>query len=214
MIAPGARLTDVKRRHKALVRADGAVALGDDGRLDPPHRRAGAGPRRLQRLDVLARRDAEGPDLDRRAARRDPGGDGRALARGLRSTSARRVDRMSRSTAAERVDNIGGGLQRDFTTNAIDRRAEMRREQASADATATAARSRAADPRVSSPPFRRRRPRSRRASRFRARRPPRLREQPIPRPTLTRTTPGLTRASASRPIRWNVSRASGTARIR
>jgi modification methylase len=29
MIAPGADLFDVKRRHKALVRADGAIALGD-----------------------------------------------------------------------------------------------------------------------------------------------------------------------------------------
>src|SRR6266849_1544381 len=28
MISPGARLTDAKRRHKALVRADGAIALG------------------------------------------------------------------------------------------------------------------------------------------------------------------------------------------
>jgi modification methylase len=29
MIAPGAGLFDAKRRHKALVRADGAIALGD-----------------------------------------------------------------------------------------------------------------------------------------------------------------------------------------
>jgi len=29
LVTPGARLTDAKRRHKALVRADGAVALGD-----------------------------------------------------------------------------------------------------------------------------------------------------------------------------------------
>jgi modification methylase len=29
MITPGARLTDAKRRHKALVRADGAVSLGE-----------------------------------------------------------------------------------------------------------------------------------------------------------------------------------------
>ena len=29
MIAPGAKLPDAKRRHKALVRADGAVSLGD-----------------------------------------------------------------------------------------------------------------------------------------------------------------------------------------
>src|SRR5262249_22667899 len=29
LIAPGAKLVDGKRRHKALVRADGAIALGD-----------------------------------------------------------------------------------------------------------------------------------------------------------------------------------------
>ena len=29
MIAPGAKLVDAKRRHSALVRADGAIALGD-----------------------------------------------------------------------------------------------------------------------------------------------------------------------------------------
>ena len=45
---------------------------GRSGRLDPPHRRAGAGPRRLQRLDLLASRDAEGARLDRRAARGNP----------------------------------------------------------------------------------------------------------------------------------------------
>ena len=28
-MTPGARLTDAKKRHKALVRADGAVSLGD-----------------------------------------------------------------------------------------------------------------------------------------------------------------------------------------
>ena len=80
MISAGAKLVDAKKRHKALVRADGAVALGDAGRLDPPHGRAGAGPRRLQRLDLLASRNAEGARLDRRAARRDPGGDGAARA--------------------------------------------------------------------------------------------------------------------------------------
>ena len=61
LVTPGAMLVDAKKRHKALVRADGAVSLGDSGRLDPPHRRAGARARRLQRLDLLARRDAEGP---------------------------------------------------------------------------------------------------------------------------------------------------------
>ena len=29
LVAPGAQLVDAKRRHKALVRADGAVALGE-----------------------------------------------------------------------------------------------------------------------------------------------------------------------------------------
>jgi modification methylase len=29
MVAPGAKLTDIKRRHRALVRADGAVSLGE-----------------------------------------------------------------------------------------------------------------------------------------------------------------------------------------
>ena len=77
LVAAGARLVDAKRRHAALVRADGAIALGETRRLDPPHRRARAGARSLQRLDVLARGDAEGPRLDRRAARRDPRRDGR-----------------------------------------------------------------------------------------------------------------------------------------
>ena len=30
MIKPGAKLVDAKKRHKALVRADGAVSLGDN----------------------------------------------------------------------------------------------------------------------------------------------------------------------------------------
>ena len=29
MVAPGAKLVDAKRRHKALVRADGAVSVGE-----------------------------------------------------------------------------------------------------------------------------------------------------------------------------------------
>ena len=49
------------------------------GRLDPPHGRGGAGLRRLQRLDLLARRDQEGPQADRRAARRNPLRDGGGL---------------------------------------------------------------------------------------------------------------------------------------
>ncbi len=47
-----------------------------DCRLDPPHRRAGAGSRRLQRLGLLARGNLQRPDLDRRAARGGQGRDG------------------------------------------------------------------------------------------------------------------------------------------
>ena len=46
------------------------------GRLDPPHRRAGARAGSLQRLDLLASADAEGPHADRRAARGGALGDG------------------------------------------------------------------------------------------------------------------------------------------
>ena len=45
--APGQRAGARRRRHRARR----------DGRLDPPHRRAGAGARSLQRLGLLARRD-------------------------------------------------------------------------------------------------------------------------------------------------------------
>src|SRR3981189_3772510 len=55
---PGSR----RRRHHARRQ----------GRLDPPHGCGGAGLRRLQRLDLLAHRDQEGPAPDRRAARRNP----------------------------------------------------------------------------------------------------------------------------------------------
>ena len=74
LISPGIKLIDAKRRHRALVRADGACPRRS-GRLDPPHRRAGAGPRSLQRLDLLAHRDAEGLDRDRHAARAGALGD-------------------------------------------------------------------------------------------------------------------------------------------
>ena len=69
LVSPGALLVDAKKRHKATVRADGAVSLGDNGRLDPPHRRAGARSGSLQRLDLLACANAEGPQADRRTAR-------------------------------------------------------------------------------------------------------------------------------------------------
>ena len=43
-----------------------------NGRLDPPDRRNCPRSRRLQRLDLLARRDAERPDTHRRTARESP----------------------------------------------------------------------------------------------------------------------------------------------
>ena len=49
------------------------------GRLDPSDRRSGARPRSLQRLDLLACRNAAGPDRDRHAAGAGAGGDGRGL---------------------------------------------------------------------------------------------------------------------------------------
>ena len=71
------------RRRQARHRGAGARrrrgALGEQ--VGSIHR-IGAlaqGARRLQRLDLLARRDAEGPHPDRRAARRDQGGDGGSL---------------------------------------------------------------------------------------------------------------------------------------
>ena len=79
LVAPGAKLVDAKRRHQGAGARRRRLALGENGRLDPSHRRAGAGARRLQRLDLLARRDAEGPDLDRRPARGDQGRDGSGL---------------------------------------------------------------------------------------------------------------------------------------
>jgi len=47
MILPGARLVDAKKRHGALVRADGRHHARRQGRLDPPYRRGGARRRRL-----------------------------------------------------------------------------------------------------------------------------------------------------------------------
>ncbi len=60
LISPGTtgRRAQAPRRAGARRRRDRARR---QGRLDPPHRRAGAGRRSLQRLDVLARRDDEGP---------------------------------------------------------------------------------------------------------------------------------------------------------
>ncbi len=79
LLAPGIKLVDAKRRHRALVRADGAIALGEA--VGSIHRigASGARPRSLQRLDLLARRDAARLDRDRRAARASAGRDGRGL---------------------------------------------------------------------------------------------------------------------------------------
>ena len=87
LVVPGAKLCDIKRSVKALVRADGAIVLGEIGRLDPSYRCAGAGSRGLQRLGFLASGDRRGAGPDRRAARRDPGGAGPEAIRG--STSRR-----------------------------------------------------------------------------------------------------------------------------
>src|SRR5262249_19792548 len=45
------------------------AGAGRSGWLDPPNRRVGAGPRSLQRLDLLARRNPAGADGHRRLAR-------------------------------------------------------------------------------------------------------------------------------------------------
>ncbi|MGY3124218.1 modification methylase [Bradyrhizobium sp. S3.14.4] len=75
MIMPGTKLFDAKKKLGALVRADGVHHAGRQGRLDPPHRRRGARGASLQRLDLLACRDQEGSQADRRVPCRDPCGD-------------------------------------------------------------------------------------------------------------------------------------------
>ena len=102
LVAPGATLVDAKRRHKALVRADGAVAFGENGRLDPPHRRARAGARSLQRLDLLACGDGQGPRLDRCAA----GGGSAPRWRSPRSEGARRVSSIDLGSVILRACQI------------------------------------------------------------------------------------------------------------
>ena len=81
MIPPGTKLVDSKKRHGALVRADGAIMLGD--KVGSIHRigAVAQGSRRLQRLDLLACRDQERPEADRRDARRNPLRDGGGLSR-------------------------------------------------------------------------------------------------------------------------------------
>ncbi len=76
LVSPGALLSrrqeaaqgDRARRWRGVARRH--------RRLDPPHRRAGARPGSLQRLDLLAPADAEGAHADRRVARAGPRRDG------------------------------------------------------------------------------------------------------------------------------------------
>ena len=77
LVAPGETLFDAQRRHRALVRADGALTLGPARRLDPQDRRAGAGPAGLQRLDLLARRARRQAGQHRRFPHRDSRRDAR-----------------------------------------------------------------------------------------------------------------------------------------
>ena len=56
LLAPGAILTDERRRYQAMVRADGALAFGNLVGIHPQDRRARAGPAGLQWLDLLAHR--------------------------------------------------------------------------------------------------------------------------------------------------------------
>ena len=77
LVAAGAKLVDAKKRHKALVRADGAVALGEQ--VGSIHR-IGALAQGLDACNGWTFWHLETPkglDLDRRAARRDPGGEWR-----------------------------------------------------------------------------------------------------------------------------------------
>ena len=88
LVSAGAKLVDAKKRHKALVRADGAISLGE--KVGSIHR-IGAlaqGPRSLQRLDLLACRDQEGPDPDRRPARQSARRAGRLSPRHLTANGA------------------------------------------------------------------------------------------------------------------------------
>ena len=87
MISPGAKLVDAKKRHGALVRADGAIMLGDKVgsiyRIGAVAQGAGA----VQRLDLLAHRNQQGSPADRRATGRNPQPDGGGLRRSERVPS-------------------------------------------------------------------------------------------------------------------------------
>ena len=76
LIAPARKLVDAKKRHKALVRADGAVALGDA--VGSIHR-IGALAQGLDACNGWTFWHVETPKglhLDRRAARQGPRRDG------------------------------------------------------------------------------------------------------------------------------------------
>ena len=79
LVAPGIKLVDAKRRHRALVRADGALALGES--VGSIHR-IGALAQGLEACNGWTfwhRRDAARPDGDRLAARAGARGDGGGL---------------------------------------------------------------------------------------------------------------------------------------
>ena len=77
LLPPGTVLHGNRKHQKAKVRADGTLVCADATRLDPPHGRACAGPGCLQRLDLLAVRDATAAaGADRRAASALAGGTG------------------------------------------------------------------------------------------------------------------------------------------
>jgi len=80
MISPGARLVDSKKRHGALVRADGAIMLGD--KVGSIHRigAVAQGSGACNGWTFWHIETNEGPAADRRAARRNPLRDGGGLA--------------------------------------------------------------------------------------------------------------------------------------
>lgn len=87
MISPGTKLVDSKKRHGALVRADGAIMLGD--KVGSIHRigAVAQGSGACNALDLLARRDQQGSQADRRDARRNPLGDGGGLEVSVKPTT-------------------------------------------------------------------------------------------------------------------------------
>ena len=88
MISPGTRLVDSTEAPRRAGSRRRRYHAGRQGRLHPPHRRGGAGLGRLQRLDLLAHRNQQGPATDRRTARRNPLRDGGGLRSGASVASA------------------------------------------------------------------------------------------------------------------------------